>query len=400
MFRSLLDSCGSLIAADEEHRTVHFTHHSVKTYLLSNPTNSDLRNYHINIKEADVSLGEIAVTYLNLGIFNRQLATINSMLQPQAINYPSIVLGSLPQSSYANRLAVKLLRSRRNFKLDIHSQLKSAAIIIEESKAETQTAHFFLSYAQDYWLFHTKSYKPSRVAGSALWQRLINEEVETIKLPWTSSDEKMRWAMQNEHQALIHQSLLDFKLDQSYDKDVKSLLKLLAKKTTDLSFQNETLDLALFAATFLNNKAAVRLLLRNGAKANFDYGDYRDSDNLLQTASSLGYTEIAKLLLENGANVNAKGFWGSALQAASSRGHEKIVRLLLEKGADLNARDIHQDSALETASNNGHLAIVRLLLKHALSVNVELRYGGSALRAAAHKGHEEIKKLLLEYGPE
>ena len=117
------------------------------------------------------------------------------MIQPQAINYLSIVQGSLPQSSFANRLAVKLLRSRRNFKLDIHSQMKSAAIIMEETKAEAQTAHFFLSYAQEYWLFHTKSYNPSRVAGSALWQRLINEEVETIKLPWTSSDEKIRWAM-------------------------------------------------------------------------------------------------------------------------------------------------------------------------------------------------------------
>ena len=73
MFRSLLNSCGSLIAVDEEHRTVHFTHHGVKTYLLSNPTNSDLRKYHINIKEADVSLGKIAVTYLNLGIFTDSL---------------------------------------------------------------------------------------------------------------------------------------------------------------------------------------------------------------------------------------------------------------------------------------------------------------------------------------
>ena len=40
---------------------------------------------------------------------------------------------------------------------------------------------------------------------------------------------------------------------------------------------------------------------------------------------------MVRLLLENGANVNAKGgVHGNALQAASVRGHEAVVRLLLE----------------------------------------------------------------------
>ena len=45
-----------------------------------------------------------------------------------------------------------------------------------------------------------------------------------------------------------------------------------------------------------------------------------------------------KLLLENGADVNAKGgiFW-NALHAASQRGEEAIVKLLLENGAEVNA---------------------------------------------------------------
>jgi ankyrin repeat protein len=38
-----------------------------------------------------------------------------------------------------------------------------------------------------------------------------------------------------------------------------------------------------------------------------------------------------KLLLEAGADVNAKGGdYGNALQAASSRGHESVVKLLLD----------------------------------------------------------------------
>ena len=47
---------------------------------------------------------------------------------------------------------------------------------------------------------------------------------------------------------------------------------------------------------------------------------------------------IVKLLLENGAEVNAKGgIFGNALQAASFIRNEEIVKLLLENGAEVNA---------------------------------------------------------------
>ena len=42
-----------------------------------------------------------------------------------------------------------------------------------------------------------------------------------------------------------------------------------------------------------------------------------------------------KLLLDNKADVNAKGGpYGNALQAASSEGHEAIIKLLLENKAE------------------------------------------------------------------
>ena len=45
-----------------------------------------------------------------------------------------------------------------------------------------------------------------------------------------------------------------------------------------------------------------------------------------------------KLLLENGADVNAVGGrFGSALYAASFRGSEAIVNILLENKAEVNA---------------------------------------------------------------
>ena len=54
-------------------------------------------------------------------------------------------------------------------------------------------------------------------------------------------------------------------------------------------------------------------------------------------SSEKGHKEIAELLLEKGADVNAKGKSGlTALMSASLRGHKEIAVLLIEKGAEIN----------------------------------------------------------------
>jgi ankyrin repeat protein len=75
----------------------------------------------------------------------------------------------------------------------------------------------------------------------------------------------------------------------------------------------------------------------------------RWSWNALHLASLHGHEAIVKMLLENGADVNAKGGNDSALQMASSKCHEAIVKMLLEHGADVNAPRGEDFSALNLA---------------------------------------------------
>ena len=78
-----------------------------------------------------------------------------------------------------------------------------------------------------------------------------------------------------------------------------------------------------------------------------------DWTSKLQAASNEGEEAIVKLLLENGADVNAKGgvFW-IALHAASQRGEEAIVKLLLENGAEVNAEGGQYENALQASGKH------------------------------------------------
>ena len=312
MLKLLLDSCGSLVAVDEEHLTVHFAHHSVKQHLLSKPTDLDIKSYHVNIKDADIYLGDITVTYLNLGVLDRQLIKASSTVQPPGINYPSAILGDISGSSFANRLAVRLLKNRRNPGFDIRSQLRVAAGIVDESKEQDQVAHAFLSYAQEYWLFHTKAFTNESVSYT-LWLRLIDGEVNTVKLPleWTMHKaerinmiERMRWSTHNEHSALINRIVerITWGQHQQYYEAARLLFEFLENKNTNTNVQNIDFDATLYMASVLNEKAWVLLSLRHGANINANYqGEFGGA---LQAASVSGHEEIVRILLENGANVN------------------------------------------------------------------------------------------------
>lgn len=142
----------------------------------------------------------------------------------------------------------------------------------------------------------------------------------------------------------------------------------------------------------------------------------------------------AKLLLEKGADVNAKASTGqTALFEAAANGQLEIVKLLLAKGATVNFT-IHNNSEgddpgctpLVLAAENGQLDVVKLLLEKDADVNVRCSYNtihecatpligacevardferlgggplpGSRVATTKKHGYLEIVKLLLEKG--
>ena len=148
----------------------------------------------------------------------------------------------------------------------------------------------------------------------------------------------------------------------------------------------------------------VKLLLHQGANVNARYG--QEDCTALHDAIMFSGEKCVRLLLERGADVNAQGgIYGTALQAAAYDGNEDIVRLLLERGADVNAQCGKCGTALQAAvvgsgERTGEISrdIIQMLFKKGADVHAQGGKYGTALQAAISEGHEDVAVLLLHYG--
>jgi hypothetical protein len=171
---------------------------------------------------------------------------------------------------------------------------------------------------------------------------------------------------------------------------------LLLKKGADANTQGGDYGNALQAASLEGHDQIVQRLLEKGADINAQGGHY---GNALQAASFGGHNQIVRRLLENGADINALGgHYGNALQAASYEGRDQIVQRLLENGADINVQGGHYSNALQAASLEGHDQIVQRLLEKGADINVQGGHYGNVLQAASLEGHDQIVQRLLEKG--
>jgi ankyrin repeat protein len=120
--------------------------------------------------------------------------------------------------------------------------------------------------------------------------------------------------------------------------------------------------------------AAASTRRRPVAETLLPYADARD----IHLAAALDRTDqVAALLDADGARIHdrtfehdAVGGGGTALHAAAQQAAAGVVRLLLDRGADPNARGLGGETPLHYASAHGHIDIAALLLERGADPNV------------------------------
>jgi ankyrin repeat protein len=92
---------------------------------------------------------------------------------------------------------------------------------------------------------------------------------------------------------------------------------------------------------------------------------------------------VAKLL-EEGADANEGG--GAPLLQAAETGDTGIAKLLLDEGADINGRDGQGTTPLHLAACCGHVEMVKLLLANGANANARGVKGHTPLHLIADLG--------------
>jgi uncharacterized protein len=158
-------------------------------------------------------------------------------------------------------------------------------------------------------------------------------------------------------------------------------------------------DLDIFEASSLGRLDRAKSLIDQNPSLAIAYSP--DGFALVALAAYLGQKETTEYLIGKGADVNAvarntTGF--TALTGAVANNHTEIAKLLVRRGAQVNYRYEGGFSPLMGASENGNVELVNFLLENGADPSAKTKDGRTSMSFAKEKNHSEVIEILKKHG--
>jgi ankyrin repeat protein len=122
----------------------------------------------------------------------------------------------------------------------------------------------------------------------------------------------------------------------------------------------------------------------------------------LHMAAQSGSVDCIELLLQHGANIEARRVTVERLHVAAGNGQLLAVKCLLEKGARATATDNEGGCRCTTRAFKGHVKCGALFIRkapgHRQLHNVRREWSWTPLHMAAQSGSVDCIELLLQHG--
>ncbi|WP_426671626.1 ankyrin repeat domain-containing protein [Mucilaginibacter sp. McL0603] len=154
-------------------------------------------------------------------------------------------------------------------------------------------------------------------------------------------------------------------------------------------------EISLFEASAVGKFDTVAHLIYTHPDSINEYAD--DGFTPLGLACYFGQLEVARYLILKGADVNQpsnNGFHVFPIHSAAAGNYTDIVRILIENGAQVNVRQQAGATPLHSAAQNGNLELLIMLLENGAETNVRMEGGKMPADLAKDKGFDEIAEIL------
>lgn len=241
--------------------------------------------------------------------------------------------------------------------------------------------------------------------GHSPWSQVIS--VTTTKIPFSGHDlhrAVLNWEVEKVISILEESTETIVDCPNAYgmsplmiaaQKGYTSIVSTLIEHKADVNYSNTSgKNSMMLACAGGHINVAAKLFEKGASLDNKDNG----GSCCLHWAVEGGNTGCIQWLLDNGIHVDIEDDFGCSplIRLACMNGNVEVAKILIDNGADVNKKDKMKKSALMAAATNGKIDLIKVLVEKGADVYAENEFGHRAVDFSETFGKKEVESYLKE----